>query len=84
MNLTKIYEIYEYFHSSEARFHILLEARRAETERGPKGLSEAWRTPEAEDSAGGTPAAGADFGKRVFLGQFSIHLSIKNSIIQYR
>ena len=29
----KIYEIYEYFRSIEARFHILLEDRRAENER---------------------------------------------------
>ena len=45
---------------------MLLEDRRAENERGPKGLSEPWRSPEAEDSAGGTPAAGTDFGKKVF------------------
>ena len=28
----KIYEIYEYFQPSKARFHILLEARRADSE----------------------------------------------------
>ena len=50
---------------SEARFPNLLEARRAENERGPKGLCEALRSPEAEDLADGTPAAGADFEKKM-------------------
>ena len=73
MNLKKIYEIYEYFGSSDVRFHILFEVRRAETERGPKGLRKVWRSPEAEDSAGGTPAAGEKFAKKGFLGLFPSH-----------
>ena len=32
--------MYEYFRPSEAELYILLEARRAENERGPKGCSE--------------------------------------------
>ena len=55
---------------SEARFPNLLEARRAENERGPKGLCEALRSPEAEDLADGTPAAGADFEKNGILALF--------------
>ena len=70
MNHQKNYENYDFFCPSEARYYILLEAHRAENERGPKGLSETWRSPEAEDSAGGTPAAGADFGKRGILALF--------------
>ena len=50
----KIYEIYENFCPSKARFPFLLEARRAEHERGQ---SEPRQSPEAEDSA--------DSGKKV-------------------
>ena len=61
------------------------EARRAESERGPKGrASGARRSPEAEDSAGGTPAAGENFGKTVFLNfnPFSNHSRLKTVKLQ--
>ena len=52
------------FCSSEARFHILLEACSAENKRCLKGLSEIRRSPEAKVSAEGTSAACADFEKK--------------------
>ena len=59
------------------------EARRAESERAPKGhASGARRSPEAEDSAGGTPAAGENFGKNRIFNPFSKHSRPKTIKLQ--
>ena len=54
-----------------------VEAPRAESEQAPKGRASCDDHRRPKISAGGLPAAGADFGKIVFLGLFSIHQSIK-------
>ena len=59
--------------------------------RGPQGREQAWpvgpqrarRSPEAEDSAGGTHAAGEKFEKKRFFALFSMHLSIKLIYLQH-